>query len=363
MCAVRARGRTREVVKSDNGGMKSEDKIHALPCVVLSLSAEEDEGSSPAPGLPGRIRLLHWGENRNANGVRVVVGEELVRALEDEAYPYRRIALDFEHNTVPGTPEYEHTKEPRSIAAYGDVECVPGKGVFLRIVRWTPDGEAHARDYEDVSAAPLCDAEGHVRAIPSAALCRTGAVPGTVFRESPLSAAPRSGRVNGNETELKTEVKVETQMNYREKLLSLLGLAPEASDEEIESALAALKEREEAALKQERSEEGLDERLEALSARLEAQSAELKRVAEAQLHAEKERLLDGARSAGKVVALSAEVLQRLSPEDLRGMIEATPATVPLSARTPATVRELPGSMREQAREIARLCGVAEEVLQ
>lgn len=327
-------------------------------CFILPLSAGETDGGI-ADELPSRILLLRWGENKNANGARVVVGNEFREALEGEYYPYKRIALDFEHNTCPGTPEYEHTKEPRAIAAYGDIECVPGVGVFLRISRWTPAGRAHARDYEDVSAAPLCDAAGNVRAIPSAALCRTGAVPGVSFRESPISATPAApgGETNGNGTE-------ETSMDYREKLVKLLGLAEDSTDDVIEAAydLMLSKAAEAAAAEDAADAEKTEETLQTLSAKVTAYGAELKRLRAAQELVEKDRILAEARSAGKVVPLSASAIARLTVADIRAVCDETPVTVPLSAITPATVPERSHAVREESMRIAELCGVSAEAL-
>ena len=152
--------------------------------VVTPLEAAPSGGD-----LPKRLKVLSWGDNPNARGKTVRVGAKFLRALAAPAYPYAKVAIDFEHNTVPGTPEYERTREPRAIAGYAEVECVEGGGVFLNVTRWTPDGLAHAADYEDLSAAPVTDADGDVVALPSVALCRTGAVPGIEFVECPLFAA------------------------------------------------------------------------------------------------------------------------------------------------------------------------------
>ncbi len=68
--------------------------------VTVSLSAD-------AAKLPRRIKVLNWGDNPNSHGKRVNVGELFVRCLAAETYPYRKVALDFEHNTFPGTAAYK----------------------------------------------------------------------------------------------------------------------------------------------------------------------------------------------------------------------------------------------------------------
>ena len=272
--------------------------------------------------LPKRLKVLSWGENPNARGRRVNVGEKFLRALAAPAYPYAKVAIDFEHNTVPGTPEYERTREPRPIAGYAEVECVEGVGVFLNVVRWTPDGLAHAADYEDLSAAPVTDADGEVVALPSVALCRTGAVPGIEFVECPLSAvAPfHAGGGFPPETTDKGE-----KMPYKEILAKLLGLRPEASDEELKAAADAAM----AKAGDEAAKAGAEKAAqEALSARVEA--LEKGREEDA-----KQRVLLSARMEGKQVSLSADAVAKLSVKDLEDHVASLPVTVPLSAVTPA----------------------------
>lgn len=104
-----------------------------------------------------------------------------------------RVALDFEHNTVKGTPEYERTSEPRLIAAMGTPVVVSGDGIFLESLSYTDTGKAHARDYEDISPAPLVNAAGVVVGLHSAGLTRTGALYGANFTAAEGVKALASG--------------------------------------------------------------------------------------------------------------------------------------------------------------------------
>ena len=178
--------------------------------------------ADPAAALPTRLKVLAWGENANANGKKVVVGEALVAALSAATYPFKKVPIDFEHNTVPGTLAYKDSKEPRVVAGYAEVECIPGEGVFLNVVRWTPEGKAAASSFEDLSACPILDKAGNVIALSSTALCRTGAVPGIEFVQSPLSTWPAlSAVIPGDCLDNTNE---EPEMEYKKYLLGLLKL-------------------------------------------------------------------------------------------------------------------------------------------
>ena len=148
--------------------------------VAVSLSAD-------AAKLPRRIKVLNWGDNPNSHGKRVNVGPLFAKCLNAETYPYRKVALDFEHNTFPGTAAYKESKEPRPVAGFGTIEAVEGEGVFITMSSWTPDGEKMAANYADVSAGAVTDDDGNLIAVASVALCRTGAVDGRDFVEAPLS--------------------------------------------------------------------------------------------------------------------------------------------------------------------------------
>ena len=163
--------------------------------VAVSLSAD-------AAKLPHRIKVLNWGENPNCHGRRVNVGALFVKCLNAGTYPYRKVALDFEHNTFPGTPAYKESQEPRPVAGFGTIEAVEGDGVYLAMSSWTPEGERMAANYADVSAGAVTDKEGNLVAVASVALCRAGAVEGMDFVEAPLSggvSAALSGITNSRE--------------------------------------------------------------------------------------------------------------------------------------------------------------------
>jgi phage I-like protein len=322
-------------------------------------------------GLPTRFKLLNWGENPNANGKRVFVGERFRQLLSAAANPYRdRIPIDFEHNTFPGTPAYKEAKEPRPIAGYCRLEAVPGEGVYAAVLGWTPEGKAHAADFADVSAAVLLDSSGEVTMIPSVAVCRCGAVPDMAFAEAPAAMSAAAAAL------LAPAAKPEYSMDYRTLLLKLLGLKPDAVDEDIEDALEKIAKnpppkpgdddgrtlppppakmpdpKDPAAVKTDPAT--------TLSARIEALAGGVAALAARFDARDKSALVASARAQGKALALSDGTLARLSIADLKDIIERTPATVPVSALTPEALAAEPkagaGELTEQDRKIALACG-------
>ncbi len=303
--------------------------------MAVDLSAK-DGGS-----LPKRVKVLNWGENPNSRGKRVFVGDKLLAALASPTYGFHRIPLDFEHNTAAGTPAYAESTEPRPVAGFGTLEVSRGSGVYIRMDAWTPEGVANAAHYADVSALAVCDAAGEVVAIPSVALCRCGAVPGMDFAEVPLSVP--------NPTEEQT-------MDWKTMIATALGMDPATvKDEDLAKALAdALKQPDPNALSA-----AVDALVKPVADKVVALSALLDGVKADILQRDKAAVLADARRAGKVVALNAEAVGKLSVDDLRKHVEALPVTVPLAARTPETLVDDP-SKREitaERRAIALNCGL------
>jgi hypothetical protein len=130
---------------------------------------------------PSRLKILPWGESATTRGP-VVVDDTAARALPaaQARVNMRRVALDFQHNTVPGTEAFAAAQEPRPVAAFGSVEIEPGVGVFLDRLEWTPAGaEAFAAgNYPDLSPAVVLDGARRVALVHSAALVRNGAIYG-----------------------------------------------------------------------------------------------------------------------------------------------------------------------------------------
>lgn len=128
-------------------------------------------------GLPSRIKILNWGVNQSVHGPVILDATTVAQFQANQKKIGReRVALDFEHNTVPGTEEYNRTHEPRPVAAFASPVIVPNDGLYLESVSWTPDGNKSALNFEDLSAAPMLDEQGRMIALHSAALTKAGAV-------------------------------------------------------------------------------------------------------------------------------------------------------------------------------------------
>lgn len=283
-------------------------------------SAALAAGGDGAGGLPTRMRILAWGENPNSQGVRVHVGQKLAAALASPTYPFKQVALDYEHSTWPGSQAYKETREPREVAAFLSVELREGEGVFANVDRWTPSGLKNATNFCDLSATPLLDKEGNVTAIVSVALSRAGAVPGVEFTQAALAAIQTYQEGDG--------------MNWRDMICEALGLDASSTDEELKDALdkhfkAAKAGGGEAALNA-AGVAGI------VGAAVKAHASPLAARLDAM---EKRAICDGAKAEGKVVALSDNLLAKLTCEELRAHVAGLPVAVPLSALTPVTVAE------------------------
>lgn len=325
--------------------------------ILIRTSGTAVSLSADAAKLPRRIKVLNWGDNPNCHMKRVNVGELFVRCLAAETYPYRKVALDFEHNTFPGTAAYKESQEPRPVAGFGTIEAVEGKGVYLTMSSWTPEGERMAVNFADVSAGAVTDKDGNLVAVASVALCRAGAVDGMDFVEAPLSGGVSSA-LSGILSNTNQKGKA---MDYKALLLKTLGLGEDATDEAIQAAL------DEAAKKPaQENRESVAEAVKAAVAEavkpIEEKVAALSAAAVAH---EKQDLVNEAAREGKVISLSADALEKLSVEDLKATIAKTAVTVPLSAKTPGTMRERGTGNGEQVSDelkaIALNCGVSPDI--
>jgi phage I-like protein len=315
--------------------------------------------------LPSRIKLLNWGVNKTIKG-DVLVNERTVEALaaNQAAEGFDKIALDFNHNSLPGHPNYK--ADPREVAAYGVPEIIPGDGLYLRDVEWTPAGRQYAKNYCDLSPTPRLE-NGVVVFLHSVALCPQGAVEGLSFFSAPEKSNPNPK---------------DTSMDYKKLLLLLLGLDEKATDEAISQAATAWKDKLSAMSAVFDSLKGVD--LKALSALgekikgvdLTALSAAVQGVTVEQFTAlsarvdglvkngdksAREAILARAASEGKVIPLNADQINGIPLSALETMVEKLPVTVPLEKRTPANVTPLSVSNETGAdAEVMKTLGIAKE---
>ncbi|MDD4059174.1 MAG: phage protease [Kiritimatiellae bacterium] len=306
---------------------KSQSQSITMVSVVTPVALAAGDGAK----LPTRMKVLGWGDNPNCQGRKVVVGRKLVESMAAPTYAFKQIALDYEHNTCPLSSAYKHSQEPRPVAAFLSVDVVEGEGVFVDVDRWTPSGLENAHNYCDLSATPMMDAEGNVVAVVAVALTRTGAVPGITFSQAALAAlAAMETNINPNED---TE-----EMNWKEIVAKQLGLEPGCTDDELQSAWKAHLEQVAAkpAAKPEAAALSAEDLGGIVATAVQASTAALSARLDAQ---EKQKLVDDARGEGKVVCLSAELMGRLTVEEVKAHCAALPVAVPLAALTPVQVAE------------------------
>ena len=310
------------------GHMKSKSQSQSITMVsvVTPVALAAGDGAK----LPTRMKVLGWGANPNCQGRKVVVGRKLVESMASPTYAYKQIALDYEHNTCPLSAAYKHSQEPRPVAAFLSVEVVEGEGVFVDVDRWTPSGAENAHNYCDLSATPMMDAEGNVVAVVAVALTRTGAVPGITFSQAALAALAAMEDENKNPEGI--------EMNWKEIVAKQLGLEPGCTDDELQSAWKAHLEQVAAkpAAKPDTAALSATEVGEIVATAVAASTAPLSARLDMQ---EKQKLVDEARGEGKVVCLSAELMGRLTVDEVKAHCAALPVAVPLAALTPVQVAE------------------------
>jgi hypothetical protein len=150
------------------------------------------------------------------------------------------------------------------------------------------------------------------------------------------------------------------ELNWKDMIAKALGKDPATcSDEDLATALsAALAKPDPTALNAaiatavETAVKPLTEKVTALSAGADTFAAEL-------LKRDKASALSDARMEGKVVALSASVLDKMTLDDVREHVKGLAVTVPLSARTPGVVPQDPvkAGPTDEQRTIALNCGM------
>lgn len=290
-------------------------------------------GALAAEQLPSTLTLLKWGENQTDRGVFVVNDETLsAMAAQRAGGIFERVLLDFEHNSLKGHPNYQ--PPPRKHAAAGEAFCGRDEGLCMKAVQWTPSGREHAKDYPDLSPALLFRKEGEkfvVLGLVSAALVPNGGVVGLSF----FSAQPKQ-EIAAMDPEMKARI------------------------EALESALAALQEKltqresEIAWLKNDNADLRAQVDARAKAEAVTAMGAELTAV-------RKDRVLDRAAAAGKVVALAADVVAGMTVEQLDAHVAGLQATVPLRQETPAAGAGEPAqpasALSATQRSVARQLGL------
>ena len=130
--------------------------------------------------LPSRLVVMPWGDNEINGGEVLRVNATTLRELplNQKRVNFDRVALDFNHNSVEGTPFYKG--EPAKVAGFATLSVIEGEGIVYDDIQYTPEGEDALRGghYIDLSPAVKHNEAGEVIFLHSCAACRQGQVRG-----------------------------------------------------------------------------------------------------------------------------------------------------------------------------------------
>jgi phage I-like protein len=318
--------------------------------------------ADPSGALPMEFGpLLKWGDNATTKGV-VRMGEKTRRVFtaNQARLGYDEVALDYEHNTVPGTPAYKESKEPRTVAAYGVYDLRP-EGLFFTVRRWTPDGMKNALNYSDLSPAigPAESVEveyGH-----SLALCRQGSVFGL-----------KAFAVDVDVPETKTEE--ETMMDkVMEMLRKAMGLSATATEEDVVNGIKGLMtlsariQAVETSLTTLTTDVGAAKgetgKIVTLNTSLTTLQGEVTTLKASLAQSEKDIACYHARLEGKVIPLTADAITKMDIKTLSETLKALPAgQVPLTPLSLTSTEPAPAGsgLSEQDLKVGRELGYTPE---
>lgn len=308
-----------------------------LPALTLCAFRAGSLSGGTEVSAPSRLLVLPMGRHDARDRGPVICSAVTISgfaAAQASAKLGTRLALDFEHNTVPGTPAFLAEKEPKAIAAWADATPT-SFGVEYHNIEWTPAGlEAWKnKAFQDISPAVFRQADGTVIALHSAALCRHGELDGLTIEaaSAPASLAPLFAALSAS-TDFTDYTDSKPPMKPTPALITLLAalsvtLAADADEAATEAALLEGAKAIDGMIKKPDAMTAATPEIIALTARLTAMEA-------AETERKRAALMAAAAAAGKVVPLSAELLKVTPLNVLEGIIAATKATVPLTRTTP-----------------------------
>jgi phage I-like protein len=278
---------------------------------------------------PTRLKVANWGRNEALPLDKTpIVNETTVACLphNQRLANFDKVALDFQHNTLPGTEAYQADKEPRKISAMGVPEVIAGDGLYLKDLEWTPEGVAAftGGHFPDLSPAAKMNDAGEIIFLHSAALCRQGSITGLhAFSADKLPAM----KSNPSEST--------PSMDYKKILCLMLGLDPtKATDADIETAATKFASCDDDAPTAEAAVKPVAEKVTAMS-------ADLTKVTERLDGIERQNLTAQAIALGKIVPMGVE---KLPLAEFKTMIASLPPDqVPLEKRTPEGVQAFSAS--------------------
>lgn len=321
-------------------------------CAFRAAGLEFGSGAAPA-AAPSRLVVAPFGTHDARQRGKVIVSQDTISAFaanQKAAKLDGRLALDFEHNTVPGTPAYLAEREPRAIAAWATALAIPGEGIVYDQIEWTPAGldAWKGKQFQDISPAVFRREDGTVIALHSAALCRHGEIDGLTI-EAAAAAAPLqpffaalSAVVNPSQSDPSESATATTSaksMKALKDLLTALNIdVPEGADEAalVKAAGNAVSKIEELKKKDAPAPDAMSAEITGIKPELTALRAEVKTVTDERDALKRERLIAQAADEGKVIPLSAEDLKITPLNILEAIVKnAKAGEVPLGRKTPA----------------------------
>lgn len=309
--------------------------VTSQPLTLCAFRAAGLDAAGVAGGkLPERLVVAPWGRHEVGKRGVCVVNETTARVFGSAQKAMRldgEVALDFEHNTVEGTPAYKSSAEPRPVAAYGKPIVEPGVGIVMTALRWTPEGKAalEGGHYKDLSPTVFRLKDGTVYALHSAGVCRHGEIEGLTLEAAaaPASVTPFFAALSAL---IEIEVKATQPPPMKEalvKLLAALGVTLEATADDAAFATAIT----DAAAKVEAMTKPA-----AMSAEITALNTRLEQMEKAETDRRRAALIASAVAEGKLIALSAEIRDTCPLNVLEDHIKSLPAgQVPMGRTTPA----------------------------
>jgi phage I-like protein len=355
-------------------------KIKTTP-VMMSAGHVITNGAAPLQigGLPREMKFLSMGANPGSKGTIVVGGRtrEFLGANQ-KTQSFDRCALDYEHNTVEGSPKYKESTEPRPVAAYFTPE-LRADGMWMSDIVWTPNGQTNALNYHDLSVAGRFDKNNELVFVHSVALCRQGAITDVSFYSVGMPAADMAGCDNTDTTQeedtlmekiigmLKTALKLPATATDADLAAALTTLcAVPASVNTFTAKIAEL----EGQIKtftakagdgQQTTDEG---QLKTFTTLLESLKGQILALQAGQDKRDRDAIRTFAASQGKVIPLSDAEIAATPIVTLSAMVEKLPVTVPLHAQTPRDVKPFSAggakSLTAEELKIGKQLGFTEE---
>ncbi len=326
-----------------------------LKLLTLKAPSPQFDPAKGVAGLPQRILVMPWGRNETTQGP-VIVNETTVKQLAsyNASQNWDRIALDFEHSSVPGSPTYKG--EPVKLAGYGKLEVVSGEGIYLLMSSWTSEGTEYAGGghYGDLSPVVKVNQVNEVIGLHSAALCRHGATEGLIFLSA--TANPQTQTMDPKMPQTADELSVE--------LKNMLGLSADATPADI---FAAMKKQLEDAKTLSSKAPGDNAEVKALTTKMDdmlklltAQGDTIKLLSTTQEASERGNIMAAAAREGKQVPAMAK---NLPIDQLKLLCAELPVTIPVGQRQTDATLMLSGLTSADDPELKKLdaeMGISEE---